>query len=126
MAQSRISELLAQVGLVPIPCQGQPHPDFHQVAGEQTAEGIAPGEIAVIEEPGFAVLGDRGDLFPLRAAKVLVAPGGKTDEPTGDDGADRSLQVRIRLLKNRLTRQQPKRLSKHLEKHLSKHLKSST
>ena len=80
MAQARLGELLAEVGVVPTPCAGQAHPDFHQVEGEEAVEGIAPGEISMVLEPGFALRGDRGDLFALRKAKVKVAPGGE-EEP---------------------------------------------
>lgn len=77
-AQARISELLAEAGLVPTPAQGEPHSQFHEVVGEVTSAipGVKPGEIAQIVSPGFCLRGDRGDLFALRPAKVRVNPGG--------------------------------------------------
>ncbi len=76
-AQPRLSELLAEAGVAPIPCEGLPHPDFHEVVGERGAAGVQPGHISAVENPGFALRGDRGDLFPLRRSQVLVAPGGR-------------------------------------------------
>jgi hypothetical protein len=69
-AQARISELLAEAGLVPTPASGEPHSQFHEVVGEVTSAvpGVKPGEIAQIVSPGFCLRGDRGDLFPLRPA----------------------------------------------------------
>jgi ATP-dependent RNA helicase DeaD len=72
-AQARLSELLAEIGVVPMPTQGQPHLDFHQIVGTIVAEGVPHGQIALVEAPGFALRGDRGDLFPLRKAQVRVS-----------------------------------------------------
>jgi ATP-dependent RNA helicase DeaD len=80
-AQPRISELLAEAGCVPTPSTGAPHPDFHQVVGEEAVPGVLPGTISVVVSPGFSLRGDRGDLFALRKAQVKVAPG-KLVEPT--------------------------------------------
>jgi ATP-dependent RNA helicase DeaD len=77
-AQARLSELLAEAGLVPVPCQGTPHPDFHQVVGTTVAKDIPAGLIARVEAPGFALRGDRGDLFPQRKAQVRIS--GDKDE----------------------------------------------
>jgi hypothetical protein len=30
-AQARLSELLAETGVVPVPASGQPHPDYHTI-----------------------------------------------------------------------------------------------
>ena len=86
-AQPRMSELLAEAGLAPIPATGQPHPDFHEVVGSVVAApGIENGHIAVIEAPGFALRGDRGDLFPLRKAKVRIVgalkPSAREQQPS--------------------------------------------
>ncbi|MCK6489181.1 MAG: DEAD/DEAH box helicase [Planctomycetes bacterium] len=79
-AQARLGELLADCGVAPIPCSGLPHPDFHRVVGTVVAAGVTAGEIAEITAPGFALRGDRGDLFPLRKAAVRLA--GERDERT--------------------------------------------
>ena len=86
-AQARLGELLAEVGVVPTPCSGQAHPDFHHIEGEEAVEGVAPGEISMVIEPGFALRGDRGDLFALRKAKVKVAPG-DNDAPQDDEASE--------------------------------------
>lgn len=72
-AQARLSELLAIAGVHPTPCQGEPHPDFHEVLSTVKSDQVPEGHIAVIEAPGFSLRGDRGDLFALRKAKVRVA-----------------------------------------------------
>ena len=72
-AQARLSELLAIAGVHPTPCQGEPHPDFHDVLSTVKSDQVPEGHIAVIEAPGFSLRGDRGDLFALRKAKVRVA-----------------------------------------------------
>jgi ATP-dependent RNA helicase DeaD len=89
-AQPRLSELLAEAGLVGIPATGVPHPDFHQVVGTIQSSVVPAGHIALIEAPGFALRGDRGDLFPLRKTKVRVAGSSENErapqsgpEPTG-------------------------------------------
>jgi ATP-dependent RNA helicase DeaD len=78
-AQARLSELLAEIGVVPIPASGQPHPDYHQVVGTAVAAGLTLGHIAIVEAPGFALRGDRGDLFPLRKAQVRLAGAERRD-----------------------------------------------
>ncbi len=78
-AQARLSELLAETGVVPMPASGQPHPDYHTVVGTAVAADVAPGAIAIVESPGFALRGDRGDLFPLRKAQVRIAAGERRD-----------------------------------------------
>jgi ATP-dependent RNA helicase DeaD len=71
-AQARLSELLAEAGLVETPCEGEPHEDFHEIVG--TLESKLPsGHIAAIMQPGFCLRGDRGDLFALRKAHVRVS-----------------------------------------------------
>jgi ATP-dependent RNA helicase DeaD len=92
-AQPFLAELLANAGVVPMPCRGRPHPDFHEVVGRVAAANIEPGGIAIIEAPGFAVRGDRGDLFCLRKAKVKVADsanggGGRPVDQPRDGGKD--------------------------------------
>jgi ATP-dependent RNA helicase DeaD len=79
-AQARLGELLADCGVAAIPCSGLPHPDFHRVVGTVVAASVTAGEIAEVTAPGFALRGDRGDLFPLRKAAVRVA--GERDERT--------------------------------------------
>ncbi|MHC5067587.1 MAG: DEAD/DEAH box helicase [Planctomycetota bacterium] len=74
-AQARLSELLAEAGVVPTPCQGRPHNDFHNVTTATTASDVPAGHIAIIDAPGFSLRGDRGDLFPLRKAQVQVTAG---------------------------------------------------
>ncbi|TVR14649.1 MAG: DEAD/DEAH box helicase [Planctomycetota bacterium] len=83
-AQARLGELLAEIGVVATPCQGLPHPKFHEVIGEEAVTGVAPGHISVVDAPGFSLRGDRGDLFPLRKAQVKVTPGSQ-DEPPHQD-----------------------------------------
>ena len=78
-AQARLSELLAETGVVPMPAAGVPHPDYHTVIGTSVAAEVAAGAIAVVESPGFALRGDRGDLFPLRKAQVRVAGSERRD-----------------------------------------------
>ncbi len=72
-AQARLSELLAEAGVHPTPCQGPAHPDFHEVLGTVKTDQVPDGHIALIEAPGFSLRGDRGDLFALRKAKVRLA-----------------------------------------------------
>jgi ATP-dependent RNA helicase DeaD len=72
-AQARLSELLAETGVVPMPAAGQPHPDYHTIIGTAVLAEAPLGSIALVESPGFALRGDRGDLFPLRKAQVRVA-----------------------------------------------------
>ncbi len=79
-AQARLSELLAESGMVVLPASGQPHPDFHEVVGTIATRSVPPGHIAEITAPGFALRGDRGDLFALRRARVKVAEGGPRQE----------------------------------------------
>jgi len=86
-AQARLSELLSGAGVVPIPCRGRPHPDYHEVDGTAPSDVTPEGEIALIEAPGFALRGDRGDLFPLRKARVRIAGDGKS--AAGRKPADR-------------------------------------
>ena len=84
-AQARLSELLADAGVAPIPCHGQPHPDFHDVIGSLKTADVPAGHISEVATPGFALRGDRGDLFPLRKAQVRVngyAPEEPADAPT--------------------------------------------
>jgi len=80
-AQPRLSELLAEIGMVMIPVSGQPHAEFHEVVGTSAAKQVPPGHIAEMISPGFALRGDRGDLFPLRKAKVKVAEGSAPPTP---------------------------------------------
>jgi len=75
-AQPRLSELLAECGMVMVPASGLPHGEFHDVVGVIPAKQVPPGHIAEMVSPGFALRGDRGDLFPLRKAKVRIAEGG--------------------------------------------------
>lgn len=87
-AQPRLAELLAEIGVVPTPCTGAPHPDFHVVVGEEAAQGIAPGSISVVVSPGFSLRGDRGDLFPLRKAQVkTTAKPAEAAQPTIPEAA---------------------------------------
>ncbi len=74
-AQPRLSELLAESGMVMVPVLGPPHPDFHEVIGTMSEAQVPAGHIAQMVAPGFALRGDRGDLFPLRKAKVRIAVG---------------------------------------------------
>ncbi|MBA3709670.1 MAG: Rho termination factor N-terminal domain-containing protein, partial [Planctomycetes bacterium] len=71
-AQARLSELLAESGMVVLPAAGVPHQDFHEVVGVIATRSVPPGHIAEITAPGFALRGDRGDLFALRRARVKV------------------------------------------------------
>lgn len=80
-AQARLSELLAESGVYPTPCKGQPHPDFHEIVGSIKSEQVEDGHIALIESPGFSLRGDRGDLFALRKAKVRVAGDAYKEKP---------------------------------------------
>jgi ATP-dependent RNA helicase DeaD len=79
-AQARLSELLAEIGVVPMPVSGVPHPDYHQVVGTVVAAHIPHGQIALIEAPGFAMRGDRGDLFSLRKAIVRISGAERSDQ----------------------------------------------
>ena len=81
-AQARLSELLAEAGLAPVPVSGPAHPEFHDVVGTVVTTAVPAGHIAVVEAPGFALRGDRGDLFPLRKARVKIAPGVERPQPT--------------------------------------------
>ncbi len=72
-AQPRLAELLAEAGVAPIPTEGAAHTDFHDVVDSTADADAAPGHIVSVVSPGFALRGDRGDLFPLRRAKVIVA-----------------------------------------------------
>lgn len=87
-AQARMSELLAETGVLPTPCQGQPHPDFHEVVGTVKTDQVPAGQIAVIEAPGFSLRGDRGDLFALRKAKVRVAGKEDSDSSAGNSSSN--------------------------------------
>ncbi len=73
-AQPRLAELLAEIGVVPTPGTGLPHPDFHEIVGTDEASPVPPGHISAVVAPGFSLRGDRGDLFALRKAKVRVNP----------------------------------------------------
>jgi ATP-dependent RNA helicase DeaD len=75
-AQPRLAELLAEAGMVPLPNSGVPHPDFHLVVGTM-ASAVPAGHIAEVVAPGFALRGDRGDLFALRKSQVRVAEGAR-------------------------------------------------
>ena len=81
-AQPRLAELLAEAGMVPLPSSGMPHPDFHVVTGAYATTTVPAGHIAEIVAPGFALRGDRGDLFALRKSQVRVAEGAKAAAPT--------------------------------------------
>ncbi|NRA38744.1 MAG: DEAD/DEAH box helicase, partial [Planctomycetes bacterium] len=87
-AQARLSELLAESGVYPTPCKGQPHPDFHEVIGTIKSEQVEEGHIALIEAPGFSLRGDRGDLFALRKAKVRIAGDAYKEKPADDSSTD--------------------------------------
>jgi ATP-dependent RNA helicase DeaD len=84
-AQPRLSELLAEAGMVMVPVQGQPHAEFHEVVGTIATKQVPPGHIAEMVSPGFALRGDRGDLFALKRARVRVAEGGAPVPPRGPD-----------------------------------------
>lgn len=87
-AQPRLAELLAEAGVVPTPCQGLPHPDFHHVVGAVSGAAVPAGHIAEIVSPGFCLRGDRGDLFPLRKAEVRIAEGERRPEPPPERAAE--------------------------------------
>jgi ATP-dependent RNA helicase DeaD len=78
-AQPRLAELLADAGVVPLPCQGQPHLDYHRVIGTIATSEVPAGHIAEIASQGFCLRGDRGDLFCLRRADVRIA-GERTED----------------------------------------------
>ena len=78
-AQPRLAELLADAGVVPLPCQGQPHLDYHRVIGTIATTEVPAGHIAEIASQGFCLRGDRGDLFCLRRADVRIA-GERTED----------------------------------------------
>lgn len=77
-AQPRLAELLAEAGVVPMPGVGQPHADYHLIVGTIATSAVPAGHICEISSQGFALRGDRGDLFCLRKASVKIA-GTKTD-----------------------------------------------
>jgi ATP-dependent RNA helicase DeaD len=87
-AQAHLSELLATAGLYPTPCEGEPHPDFHDVVGYRRSDQHPLGHIIEVARPGFSIRGDRnGRLFPIRKATVIVAgsgpgPGKPAPEPS--------------------------------------------
>ncbi|TVR39473.1 MAG: DEAD/DEAH box helicase [Planctomycetota bacterium] len=88
-AQARLGELLAEIGVVPTPARGLPHPDFHDVIGEEAVQGVEAGHISVVAAPGFSLRGDRGDLFALRKAQVRIAPGGSVSPESSSDDQPR-------------------------------------
>ena len=86
-AQPRLAELLAEAGVVPMPAAGAPHGDYHRILGTVATTNAPAGHICEITAQGFALRGDRGDLFCLRKADVRIA-GARTE-----DGAPKTAAV---------------------------------
>jgi ATP-dependent RNA helicase DeaD len=72
-AQPRLAELLAEAGVVPMPATGAPHSEYHRIVGTVATTAVPVGQICEIIAQGFALRGDRGDLFCLRKADVRIA-----------------------------------------------------
>jgi ATP-dependent RNA helicase DeaD len=72
-AQPRLAELLAEAGVVPMPATGAPHSEYHRIVGTIATTALPAGQICEIIAQGFALRGDRGDLFCLRKADVRIA-----------------------------------------------------
>ena len=62
-----------------MPAAGAPHGDYHRILGTVATTNAPAGHICEITAQGFALRGDRGDLFCLRKADVRIA-GARTEE----------------------------------------------
>lgn len=76
LIREELYKVFSEHGVTPIrPAKGEePNPARHDAMGHEEAEGVAPGLITRVEQPGYELAGR-----VLRPAKVYVAPNDRSD-----------------------------------------------
>ena len=73
----QIEDVLRRQGVARVGAVGEPFdPESHEAVGTTAAPGVAPGTVAAVVRPGYALDGRL-----LRPAQVIVASGGAVEGP---------------------------------------------
>lgn len=82
LIREELNKVFTEHGVTPIrPAPGEePNPARHDAMGHEDAEGVGPGLITRVEQPGYEIAGR-----VLRPAKVYVAPNDRSDAEQSEE-----------------------------------------